>query len=75
MAAANAFRNSSARRMLPSGGLALVPAALVGACVVLAASVVTTHVITTMEVPVGIITGAIGAPYLLWLLATGDRRA
>ena len=55
------------------GGLALVPAALVGACVVLAASVVTTHVITTMEVPVGIITGAIGAPYLLWLLASGDR--
>ena len=63
-----------ARRMLPSGGLALIPAALVGACVVVAASVVTTHVITTMEVPVGIITGAIGAPYLLWLLASADRR-
>jgi iron complex transport system permease protein len=25
-------------------------------------------------VPVGIVTGLIGAPYLLWLIARGDRK-
>ncbi|WP_413452680.1 iron chelate uptake ABC transporter family permease subunit [Georgenia phoenicis] len=64
-----------ARRLLPDGGTALGPAALVGAVVVLAAELVAQHLIPSLEVPVGIVTGAVGAAYLLWLLATSDRRA
>ncbi|MEE6282213.1 FecCD family ABC transporter permease [Georgenia sunbinii] len=63
-----------ARRLLPTGGLALGAAALVGAVVVVAAELVAQHLIPSLEVPVGIITGAVGAPYLLWLLATSGRR-
>ncbi len=63
-----------ARRLLPTGGTVLGPAALVGAVVVLAAELVAQHLVPTLEVPVGIVTGAVGATYLLWLLATADRR-
>ena len=63
-----------ARRLLPTGGTVLGPAALVGAVVVLAAELVATHLVPSLEVPVGIVTGAVGAAYLLWLLATTDRR-
>lgn len=62
-----------ARRMLPTAGLALLPAALVGVVVVLAAEFVAGNLLGALEVPVGIVTGLIGAPYLLWLLATNDR--
>ncbi|MDQ4113684.1 MAG: iron ABC transporter permease, partial [Actinomycetota bacterium] len=27
-----------------------------------------------VEVPTGVVTGAVGAPYLLWLIATTNRR-
>lgn len=63
-----------ARRLLPNGGPVLGPAALVGAVVVLAAELVAQHLIPSLEVPVGIVTGAVGATYLLWLLATADRQ-
>jgi len=63
-----------ARRLLPGGGLAIGASALVGALVVLGAELVSQHLIPSLELPVGIITGAVGAPYLLWLLATSDAR-
>ena len=61
-----------ARRLLPTAGLALVPSALVGVALVLAADLTGQHLLE-LRAPVGIITGAIGAPYLLWLLATSNR--
>ncbi|MPV37720.1 FecCD family ABC transporter permease [Georgenia subflava] len=61
-----------ARRMLPTAGLALVPSALVGIVLVLAADLTGQHLLG-LQVPVGIVTGVIGAPYLLWLLATSNR--
>lgn len=61
-----------ARRLAPGGGLALVPSALVGAALVLAAALVGEHLLP-MSVPVGIVTGLVGAPYLLYLLARGQR--
>lgn len=64
-----------ARRLLPAAGAALLPSALVGAVVVLAAELVAEQLLTGLEVPVGIVTGVVGAPYLLWLLATGTRRS
>ena len=63
-----------ARRLLPAAGAALVPSALVGGVVVVGAELVCEHLLTGLEVPVGIVTGVIGAPYLLWLLATGTAR-
>jgi len=61
-----------ARRLLPTAGLALVPAALVGVALVLGADLVGQHLLG-LQVPVGIVTGVLGAPYLLWLLATANR--
>jgi iron complex transport system permease protein len=64
-----------ARRMLATGSLALVPSALVGILLVLASDLVAQHLLPGAgQVPVGIVTGIIGAPYLLWLLATTNRR-
>ncbi|WP_248259283.1 iron chelate uptake ABC transporter family permease subunit [Georgenia sp. EYE_87] len=61
-----------ARRLLPTAGLALVPSALVGVALVLGADLAGQHLLG-LQVPVGIVTGVLGAPYLLWLLATANR--
>jgi len=61
-----------ARRMVGSP-VALVPAALVGAVLVLGADVAARQVLPTTNLPVGVVTGIIGAPYLLWLLARSNR--
>lgn len=63
-----------ARRVVGTGGLALIPAALVGALITTVADFVAQHLLPgQLELPAGIITGAIGAPYLLWLLATSNK--
>ena len=61
-----------AARLVP-GRLPLVPAALVGAALVLAADFVGDRLLP-ISLPVGVITGAVGAPYLLWLLARSNRK-
>ena len=64
-----------ARRIVRTGSLALVPSALIGVVLVVGADFVSQHLLPGgVQVPVGIITGAIGAPYLLWLLATNRSR-
>jgi iron complex transport system permease protein len=64
-----------ARRIVGGGALALVPAALVGALVTTVADLVAQHLLPgNLELPAGIVTGLIGAPYLLWLLATSNRK-
>lgn len=60
-----------ARRMVGSP-TALLPAALFGAVLVLGADIVARELLTTV-LPVGVVTGLIGAPYLLWLLARSNR--
>jgi iron complex transport system permease protein len=63
-----------ARRVVGSGGLSLVPAALVGVLITTIADFVAQHLLPgELQLPAGIVTGAIGAPYLLWLLATANR--
>lgn len=59
-----------ARRLSRSPGPALLPAALMGALLVVVADLLGRVALPSSEVSVGIITGIIGAPYLLWLLAT-----
>jgi len=63
-----------ARRISGTGGLALVPAALVGALITTVADFTAQHLLPGgLQLPAGIITGVIGAPYLLWLLATSHK--
>ncbi|UYM04351.1 FecCD family ABC transporter permease [Solicola gregarius] len=62
-----------ARRLVGHNGLALVPAALVGALVMLASDFVAQHAFPGTQFPVGVVTGVVGAPYLLWLLVTTNR--
>ncbi|MFC0531304.1 FecCD family ABC transporter permease [Phytohabitans kaempferiae] len=62
-----------ARRLVRDHGTALVPAALVGAIVMVASDLVAQHLLDRGQFPVGVVTGIVGAPYLLWLLATANR--
>ncbi|MGW8568383.1 FecCD family ABC transporter permease [Isoptericola sp. NPDC055881] len=64
-----------ARRLVDDGGAALTASVLTGALLVLAADVVGQHLLFGIEAPTGIVTGLIGAPYLLWLLATDGRKS
>ncbi len=64
-----------ARRALGLGRPSLGATALVGALIVAWADVVAQHALPlNIAAPAGIVTGAIGAAYLLWLLATGRDR-
>ncbi|OLF09793.1 iron ABC transporter [Actinophytocola xinjiangensis] len=61
------------RRLAGGGGPALLASALVGAAIVVLADVAAQHTPGLPQVPVGVLTGAIGAPYLLVLLARTNR--
>lgn len=63
-----------ARRLTDSAAPMLIPSALVGAVVVLAADLIGRLAFAPMQLPVGVFTAILGAPYLLWLLATQVRR-
>jgi iron complex transport system permease protein len=62
-----------AARMVGGGRPVLFAAGLVGALIVLVADFAGAHLLGPVEFPVGVITGIVGTPYLLWLLATGNR--
>jgi iron complex transport system permease protein len=57
-----------ARRLVRSPGVTLVPAALFGSLLTVSADLAARRVLAPTELPVGIATAVIGAPYLLWLL-------
>ncbi len=57
-----------------NGGVASLPlSALVGAAIVLAGNFAAINAIPGTSLPVGVVTGALGAPFLLWLLITSNR--
>ncbi len=62
-----------ARRLAGASNLSLVPAALAGAALVLLSDLVGRRLFAPTQLPVGIITSIVGAPYLLWLLARANR--
>ncbi|SEF35554.1 iron complex transport system permease protein [Amycolatopsis pretoriensis] len=64
--------NPIATRLVGGARAGLVPAALTGALVVLLGDFAAQHLLGA-QLPVGVVTGAVGAPYLLWLLATANR--
>lgn len=73
-----AFTAGPVARALCGGRTSLVAAGLVGACVVVGADYVADYLLADVNFPVGVVTGAAGAPFLLWLLAssrTGRRAA
>lgn len=62
-----------ARRLVGARSLALVPSMAVGAVLVVAADLTARRIIAPTELPVGIATAVLGAPYLLLLLARANR--
>ncbi|WP_235544001.1 iron chelate uptake ABC transporter family permease subunit [Phycicoccus sp. Soil803] len=58
-------------KALNAGRTTLVGAMLTGAALVTGADYVGAYLIADLNLPVGVVTGACGAPFLLWLLATG----
>lgn len=54
----------------PAGGV--LPAGLIGAIIVLGADLVAQQLLP-VPLPTGVVTGVVGAPYLIWLLATVNR--
>lgn len=61
------------RRLTSERSTGLVTAGLVGAVIVVAADLVARRAFAPIELPVGVVTAVIGAPYLLWLLARTNR--
>lgn len=62
-----------ARRLVGRTSLSLVAAAATGAALVSAADLLAQYLVPGVSFPVGVVTGAIGAPYLAWLLARQNR--
>jgi iron complex transport system permease protein len=62
-----------ARRLVGGRSLALLPAAACGALLLSAADLVGRRVLAPTELPVGVVTAMLGAPYLLYLLARANR--
>lgn len=63
-----------ARALLRHGAIGIATSALVGAAILAGADLVAQFGIPGMQVPVGVVTGAFGAVFLLWLLATSKGR-
>ncbi|WP_283137780.1 FecCD family ABC transporter permease [Rhizohabitans arisaemae] len=57
-----------ARRVVGAGAPALSASALVGAVILLASDLVAQFAVPGLTLPAGVVTGVVGAPYLLWLI-------
>lgn len=66
-----AFLAGPIARQLLGGRSSVTAAALVGAVVVVGADYVAAYAMPDVNFPVGVVTGVLGAPVLLWLLAAG----
>jgi iron complex transport system permease protein len=62
-----------ARRLVGARSLGIVPAAVVGAAIMTYADLIARRAFQPIELPVGVITAIVGAPYLLWLLARANK--
>lgn len=62
-----------ARRLVGGHSLGLLPAALVGALIMVVSDLVARRLFAPIELPVGVVTAIVGAPYLLWLLARANK--
>ncbi|MFF0339584.1 FecCD family ABC transporter permease [Kribbella sp. NPDC004875] len=62
-----------ARRLTRSPGPAMITSGLLGALVVALSDLVAQHAFGDTQLPVGVVTGVVGAPYLMFLLARANR--
>jgi iron complex transport system permease protein len=62
-----------ARMLLGPAGGSIVPAALTGAAVTLVADIVAQHLLFGVQLPVGVVTGGIGALFLIAMLVAANR--
>src|SRR5690606_5508858 len=60
-----------ARRLSASGGIVIGASALMGACLTSVADLVAREALSPTQLPIGLLTAAIGAPYLLVVLKIG----
>lgn len=63
-----------ARKLAGTGGITLIPSAAVGATLLLAADLLAQRLLAPFQIPVGLLTGALGGAYLLFLLSREWRR-
>ncbi|MFG1665801.1 FecCD family ABC transporter permease [Streptomyces sp. Y7] len=62
-----------ARRLTRSAQIPLLSSALAGATIVVLADLLARRLFAPVELPVGVLTAAVGAPYLMWLIARTRR--
>src|SRR5690606_35395702 len=62
-----------ARALLKGAGRGFLHASLVGALVMLVSDLLAQHLLPNTQLPVGVVTGACGALFLLWLLMASGR--
>ncbi|WUW15101.1 iron ABC transporter permease [Streptomyces sp. NBC_01465] len=60
-----------ARRMTRTAQIPLLCSALMGAFIVVFGDLLARRLLSPTELPVGVLTAAVGAPYLVWLLVRG----
>ncbi|MGW0083604.1 FecCD family ABC transporter permease [Streptomyces sp. NPDC003393] len=64
-----------ARRLTRTAQIPLLSSALTGALVVVTADLLARRLFSPIELPVGVLTAAVGAPYLMWLIARTRGRS
>ncbi|MEW1656944.1 iron ABC transporter permease [Streptomyces sp. NPDC093707] len=62
-----------ARRLTRTAQVPLFCSALLGAVVVVLGDLLARKLLAPTELPVGVLTAAVGAPYLIWLIVRGHR--
>ncbi|MFF5566096.1 FecCD family ABC transporter permease [Streptomyces sp. NPDC012623] len=60
-----------ARRLTRTAQIPLLCSALLGAVIVVLADLLARRLLAPTELPVGVLTAAVGAPYLIWLIIRG----
>ncbi len=60
-------------RLARSAQIPLLCSALTGSVVVVLADLLARRLLSPVELPVGVVTGLVGAPYLMWLLVRSRR--
>ncbi|CEA09173.1 Ferric enterobactin transport system permease protein FepG [Arthrobacter saudimassiliensis] len=68
-----AFLSGPIAARLRGGAASLPAAALTGALIVLASEFAAANLLPATSLPVGVVTGALGAPFLLWLLMRTNK--
>lgn len=63
-----------ARRLCRGAGVALMPSAATGALLLAVADLLAQRLLAPFQIPVGLVSGAVGGLYLMWLLGLGRIR-